>query len=59
MTIDNNTILTENQQKLSILSPEEVDKYEYLTGVEILLSDQSRLIEQAEFAYSHLGKAFE
>ena len=59
MTIDNNTILTENQQKLSILSPEEVDKYEYLTGVEILLSDQSRLIEQAEFAYSHLRKAFE
>ena len=28
------------------------DKYEYLTGQEILPSDQSRIIEQAKFTYS-------
>ena len=28
------------------------DKYEYLTGQEILHSDQSRIIEQAKFTYS-------
>ena len=36
-----------------------IDKYEYLTGEEILTSDQSRVIEQAKFTYSPLGKAFE
>ena len=35
------------------------DKYEYLTGEEILPSDQSRIIEQAKLTYSPLGKAFE
>ena len=33
-------------------------KYEYLTGEEILPSDQGRVIEQARFTYSPLGKAF-
>ena len=32
-------------------------KYEYLTGEEMLPSDQSRTIEQAKFAYSSLVKA--
>ena len=32
---------------------------EYLTGKEILPSDQNRIIEQAKFTYSLLGKAFE
>ena len=36
-----------------------IDKYEYLTGDEILPSDLSRIIEQAKFTYSPLGKAFE
>ena len=36
-----------------------IDKYEYLTGEEILPSDQSRIIEQAKLTYSPLGKAFE
>ena len=36
-----------------------IDKYEYLTGEEILPSDLSRIIEQAKFTYSPLGKAFE
>ena len=32
-------------------------KYECLTSDEILPSDQSRIIEQANFTYSPLGKA--
>ena len=34
------------------------DKYEYLTGEEILSSDQSRIIEQTKITYYPLGKAF-
>ena len=45
--------------KISALSTGKIDKYEYLTGEEILPSDQKRVIEQAKFAYSPLGKAFE
>ena len=36
-----------------------IDKYEYLSAEEILPSDQSRIMEQAKFTYSPLGKAFE
>ena len=36
-----------------------IDKYENVTGEEILPSDQSRITEQAKFTYSSLGKAFE
>ena len=36
-----------------------IDKYEYLTGEDVLPSDQSRIIEQAEFTCSPLGKVFE
>ena len=36
-----------------------IRKYEYLTGEDILLSNQQQIIEQAEFTYSPLGKAFE
>ena len=43
--------------KTSALSSGKIDKYEYLTGEEILPSDQSRIIEQANFTYSPLGKA--
>ena len=45
--------------KISALSSGKIDKYEYLTGDEILPFDQRRVIEQAKFAYSPLGKAFE
>ena len=41
------------------LSSGKIDKYEYLTGEEIIPSNQSRVIEQAKFTYSLLGKAFE
>ena len=44
--------------KISTLSSGKINKYEYLTGKEILPSDQSRIIEQAKFIYSPLGKAF-
>ena len=45
--------------KISALSSGKIDKYEYLTGDEILPSDQSRIIKQAKFTYSPLGKALE
>ena len=45
--------------KISILSLVKIDKYEYFTGKEILPSDQSRIIEQARFTHSPVGKAFE
>ena len=45
--------------EISDLSPGKIDKYEYLTGKEILLSNQQQIIEQAKFTYSPLGKAFE
>ena len=45
--------------KISALSFGKIDKYEYFTGEEILPSDQSRIIEQAKFEYSHLEKTFE
>ena len=45
-------------EKISVLSGK-INKYEYLTGKEILPSDQSRIIEQAKFIHSPLGKAFE
>ena len=45
--------------KISPLSFGKIGKYEYLTDEEILHPDQRRAIEQAKFAYSPLGKAFE
>ena len=50
--------------KMSALSSDKydkfkIDKYEYLTGEEILPSNQQQTIEQAKFTYSPLGEAFE
>ena len=45
--------------KISALSSNKFNKYEYLTGEEILPSNQKQMIEQAKFTYSPLGKAFE
>ena len=42
--------------KISALSSVKIDKYKYLTGEEILLSDESRIIEQANFTFLSLGK---
>ena len=45
--------------KISALSSGKIDKYEYLTGEDILLSTQQQIIEQPKFTYFPLGKAFE
>ena len=45
--------------KISALLSDKINKYEYLTGEDILPSNQQQLIEQAKFTYSPLGKAFE
>ena len=45
--------------KISALLSGKIDKYEYVTGEEILPSNQQQVIEQAKFTYSPLGKAFE
>ena len=45
--------------KISALSSGKTDKYEYLTGEEILPSNQQQIIEQAKFTYFPLGKSFE
>ena len=45
--------------KISALSSGKIHKYEYLTGEDILPSNQQQIIEQAKFTYSPSGKAFE
>ena len=45
--------------KISALSSGKIDKYEYLTGEQILPSNKQQIIEQAKFTYSPLGNAFE
>ena len=49
-----NMILTERLKKFIT---GKIDKYEYLTGEEILPSNQQKIIEQAKFTYCPLGKA--
>ena len=45
--------------KISALSSGKIHEYEYLTGEDILPSNPQKMIEQAKFTYSPLGKAFE
>ena len=45
--------------KISALSSSKIHKYEYLTGEDILPSNQQQIIEQARLPYSPLRKAFE
>ena len=66
MTISDNTEdeklqydINREASKISTLSSSKIDKIEYLTGEEILPSNQSRIIVQAKLTYSPLGKAFE
>ena len=66
MTIDGKIIdvklqydINREATKISALSPGKFDKYEYLTGEEILPPDQRRVVEQPKFTYSPLGKNFE
>ena len=51
--------ITREKAKISPLSSGKLDKYEYLTGEEILPSNLQQIIEQAKITYSPLGKAFE
>ena len=44
---------------MSALSLGKIDKYEYLTGEDILLSDERRVIQQAKFTYFPLRTASE
>ena len=44
--------------KISALSSGKIHKYEYLTGEDILSSNQQQIIEQAKFIYYPLKKAF-
>ena len=44
--------------KISALLSNKIDKYEYLTGEEILPSNPQQIIEQAKFTYSPLRKSF-
>ena len=66
MTIDHKIKLEKLQYdinrealKTSSFSSGKIDKYEFLTSEEILPSDWRKVIEQAKFAYSPLGKTFE
>ena len=64
MTIDNyitDEILHINSEsaKTSALSYGKISKYKYLTSEEILPSNRRKIIEQAKFAYSPLGKPLE
>ena len=45
--------------EISAKSSGKCHKYEYLSGEDILPSDQQQIIQQARFTYSPLGKAFE
>ena len=52
-------VINREAPKISALSSGKIDKYEYLTGEEILPSNQQQIIQQAKFNYSPLGKALE
>ena len=45
--------------EISALSSGKLYKYEYLSGEDILPSNQQQIIEQTKFTYSPLGKAFD
>ena len=42
--------------EISALSSGKIDKYEYLTGQDILPFNQQQVIEKAKFTYFSLGK---
>ena len=45
--------------QISVLPSGKVYKCKYVTGEEILPSNQKQVIEQTKFTYSPLGKAFQ
>ena len=44
---------------MSVLSSGKIDKYEYLTGEEMLSSNRKQIVESAKFAYSPFGTSLE
>ena len=54
-----NMTLIERLRKFSALSSAKIDKYEYLTGEEILPSNQQQIIQQAKFALEKQIKTIE
>ena len=51
--------LNREAAKISALSSDKINKYEYLIGEDISPSNQKQIIEQAKFTYFPLGKASE
>ena len=51
--------INREEAKISALSSGKLHKYEYLTGEDILPSNQQQIIEQKKFTYSPLGKTFD
>ena len=51
--------ISKETAKISGLSSGQTNKYEYVTGEEILPSNQKQIIESAKLTYLLLGKAFE
>ena len=51
--------INKQASKISALSSGNIHKYEYLTGEDILPSNQQQIIEQARITYSPFGKSFE
>ena len=49
--------INREETKILALLSGKIDKCEYLTGEEMLPSNQRQIIEQAKFTYSPLGKA--
>ena len=45
--------------KVSVLSAVKINNYEYFTGEQVLSFNQEQKVEQTEFFYYPLGKAFE
>ena len=51
--------LNREAAKILALSSGKIQKYEYLTGEDILPPNKQQIIEQAKFTYSPFGKDFE
>ena len=59
LEMENYNIIFTEKQRISAVLPGKIDKYECLTGEEILPPDQSQMLEHAKITYSPLGKALD
>ena len=51
--------ISRESEKISVFSSGKIYKHHYVLGEEILPSGLNQLIQQANFTYTPLGKAFE